>query len=187
MTKIILSLIILALITVQAADAVFEKSVADLLEWMKHQKAEFVDVELRQSRENLMRGVYAKRDIAKGEKLVFVPYDALIERDKVYRDTEIGKKLVEIKDEYLVGAKSLWYESVDLLAIMLLEQKSLGQDSHYFHFINNFPAVDDFPITYGDNERELLKGSPFLKRLDAVKANYIEDYNILVEAVPELS
>jgi len=37
-----------------------------------------------------MRGVYAKRDIKNGESIVFVPYDALIEKNKVFKDTEIG-------------------------------------------------------------------------------------------------
>jgi hypothetical protein len=133
-----------------------------------------------------MRGVYAKRDIKSGESIVFVPYDALIEKNKVFRDTEIGILVDSIKDK-LVGADALWYESVDMLAIMLLEQKSLKTDSHYFHFLNNFPAVDDFPLMYGEKERKLLFGSPFLTRLEKVEANYREDYNLLLGFVPELS
>ena len=39
----------------------------DLFTWMENNGAEFQDVELRESRENLMRGVYAKRDFKKGE------------------------------------------------------------------------------------------------------------------------
>jgi hypothetical protein len=50
-----------------AADPVFEKKITDLLTWMKDQGSEFADVEIRQSRENLMRGGYAKKDFKKGD------------------------------------------------------------------------------------------------------------------------
>lgn len=61
---------------------------------MENNGAEFQDVELRESRENLMRGVYAKKDFKKGDQLIFVPYNALMERNKVF-DTPIGEKMEE--------------------------------------------------------------------------------------------
>ena len=67
-----------------------------------------------------MRGVYAKKDFSKGDQLVFVPYDALIEKNKVYRDTPLGKKLFEANKEK-INEDYLWYPNVMLLALMILQ------------------------------------------------------------------
>ena len=48
-----------------------------------------------------MRGVYAKRDFKKGDQIVFVPYNALIEKNKLFTETPLGQKLEAIKDEKL--------------------------------------------------------------------------------------
>jgi hypothetical protein len=64
-----------------------------------------------------MRGVYAKRDFKKGEQLIFVPYDTLIERNMVF-DTPIGKKMKEFNLYYDQG--TLWFPSVTMLAMVYL-------------------------------------------------------------------
>ena len=84
---------------------------------MEENGAEFHDVELRESRENLMRGVYAKKDFQKGDQLIFVPYDALIERNMVFK-TPIGEKMYE-KDLYH-DQGTLWFPSVTMLAMQYL-------------------------------------------------------------------
>ena len=109
-----------------------------MLDWMKEQGSEFEDVEIRQSRENLMRGVYAKRDFKKGDQIVFVPYNALIEKNKVFTETPLGQKLEAIKDEKLSDGQ-VWYPSVMMLSLMLMQQFKLGEQSHYKYFLGNFP------------------------------------------------
>ena len=87
----------------------------------------------------------------------------------------------------IIGSNALWYEDVELLALMLLDEKSMGTHSHYFHYINNLPGVDDFPLFYGQKEKKLLEGSPILSKLEKVEANYGDDYNLLVSFVPNIS
>ena len=52
----------------------------ELFEWASKEGAEFDSIELRQSRAN-MRGVFATRDITKGEFLLFVPDHLLLTLD----------------------------------------------------------------------------------------------------------
>jgi hypothetical protein len=48
---------------------------------MRDQGAELDDVELRESRENLMRGIYAKKDIPQGDTVMFIPHGALLDKE----------------------------------------------------------------------------------------------------------
>ena len=66
-----------------------------------------------------MRGVYAKKDFQKNDQIVFVPYDALIEREKVFTDTPLGIKAKERKEDKLAEGK-LWYPNVMFLSLMIL-------------------------------------------------------------------
>lgn len=66
-----------------------------MLEWLEKEGAKFNDIEVRQSRKNLMRGVYAKRDISIGETIIFVPYNALFETYNIF-STPLGDKLKSI-------------------------------------------------------------------------------------------
>ena len=93
MTKFIALAILstLCLVRPQERDE-FKRFENDLFTWMENNGAEFQDVELRESRENLMRGVYAKKDFKKGDQLIFVPLNALTERNRVF-ETSIGKKM----------------------------------------------------------------------------------------------
>ena len=132
-----------------------------------------------------MRGVYAKKDFTKGDLIVFVPYHALIEREKVFTDTPLGKKVKEVKEEKL-GEGQLWYPNVMYLSLMILQQLKLGEESHYTYFLGNFPETDDFPLTYDNETLDLLVGSPLLKRIEKIRKNNREDYDMLVAAVPEI-
>ena len=46
------------------------------------------------------------------------------------------------------GVGSMWYSSVDLLALIILQEIDLGEESHYNYFMRNFPELDDFPLKY---------------------------------------
>jgi hypothetical protein len=62
-----------------------------------------------------------------------------------------------------------------------------GEDAKYYQFLKTWPLTDDFPGFYTEDERELLKGSPFLAKLEKIEDNYLEDYNFMVEKIPEIS
>jgi hypothetical protein len=65
-----------------------------------------------------MRGVFAKKDISKGSSLVFVPYDALIERDMMF-NTPLGEQMKE--HDLYNGHGTLWFPSVTMLAVFYLQ------------------------------------------------------------------
>ena len=46
--------------------------------WLLDGGAQMSNIELKESRDDLMRGVFAKEDIKKDETILFVPYDKLI-------------------------------------------------------------------------------------------------------------
>ena len=80
----------------------------------------------------------------------------------------------------------VWYPNVMYLSLMLMQEIKLGEESHYKHFLGNFPEVDDFPLTYENQTLQMLEGSPLLKRIAKVRRNNREDYDMLVAAVPEI-
>ena len=65
----------------------FDDKIGGMMEWMKSQGAYFADIEIRESRDNLMRGVFAKSDIKQGETLVFVPYHCIIDMQMIENST----------------------------------------------------------------------------------------------------
>lgn len=70
--------------------------------------------------------------------------------------------------------------------MIYLQEMEKGEDAKYYHVLNGWPQTDDFPMFYSEDEREMLKGSPFLDKLDKAEEKYIEDYELLVEKIPEI-
>ena len=120
---------------------------------MEENGALFHDVELRESRENLMRGVYAKKDFKKGDQLIFVPYSGLMERNQVI-ESPIGKMMFE-KDLW-EGKGTLWFPSVTMMAMMYLQEVEKGEESKFYLFLKNWPKTDDFPQLYTQEEMDML-------------------------------
>lgn len=72
------------------------------------------------------------------------------------------------------------------LTTYILQEKKKGEDSEYFPFIDILPKTfENFPIFFTPEEREWLKGSPFLdqviEKIDDIKA----DYDLICDKVPE--
>ena len=98
----------------------FDQKIGDMVEWMKEQGAYFSDIEIRESRDNLMRGVFAKSDIKRGDILVFVPYNALLDMNSI-QNTTLGEKM-----EASQPIADHEFAAADILALLLLQQKDLG-------------------------------------------------------------
>ena len=56
---------------------------------MQDNGAIFENIELRESRSNLMRGVYATKDLQKGDQIMFVPRKLVIFKEQ-NDDTKFG-------------------------------------------------------------------------------------------------
>ena len=73
-----------------------------------------------------------------------------------------------------------------MLAMQYLQEIEKGDKSHFYLFLKNWPDTDDFPQLYNEEERDLLKGSPILKKLDRIEEKFVEDYDFLVKHIPEI-
>lgn len=99
-------------------------------------------------------------------------------------------------EESPIGAKMMYHNLKSrllspkhgFLTTYILQEKRKGEDSEYFPFIDILPKTfENFPIFFTPEEREWLKGSPFLdqvlEKIDDIKA----DYDLICEKVPEYS
>ena len=55
-----------------------DQTFVELNKWLIEGGAEMSNIELLESRDNLMRGVFAKEDIKADETILFIPYDRLV-------------------------------------------------------------------------------------------------------------
>ena len=97
-------------------------------------------------------------------------------------------------EESPIGAKMMYHNLKSrllspkhgFLTTYILQEKKKGEDSEYFPFIDILPKTfENFPIFFTPEEREWLKGSPFLdqviEKIDDIKA----DYDLICDKVPE--
>jgi hypothetical protein len=60
------------------------------------------------------------------------------------------------------------------------------QNSKFFKYIDILPkGFTNFPIFYTDEEKALLKGSPFQQMISEKIRDISLDYNLICEEVPE--
>ncbi len=122
-------------------------------EWMKSKGAHFEKVDLKYFYK-AYRGLVAKVDIAKGDDIIFVPQEITITRKKA-SEAPIGRKLTE------KNANLTYPHNATISTFILSEMKKPKSD--WDLLIKAMPiSVDNFPLYYTKEERELLRGSPFL-------------------------
>ena len=89
----------------------------DFFEWMREEGAQFDGIELRKS-SDAMRGIYAKRDFAIGDQLVFVPEHLVLTYEKAVA-SDIGQIM---KTKKLVhGFYNLNYPTITTMAVSNME------------------------------------------------------------------
>jgi len=88
-------------------------------------------------------------------------------------------------EESPIGAKMMYHNlkarllspKHGFLTTYILQERLKGEESYYFPFIDILPkSFENFPIFFTPEEKELLKGSPFLdqveEKIDDIKADY---------------
>ena len=109
-------------------------------------------MELRKIAENF-RGVYALKDIKKGEEMLFVPDHLILSLEKS-KESRLGKQMTEKR--LVPGGYRLNSPTMSVMAISNLENEGKGKDStHYLHWQVQ-PGLDDFPIFFNEDERSWL-------------------------------
>lgn len=103
---------------------------------------------------------------------------------------------LEMAEESPIGAKMMYHNlkarllspKHGFLSTYILQERLKGEESYYFPFIDILPKTfENFPIFFTPEEKEWLKGSPFLdqveEKIDDIKA----DYDLICDKVPEYS
>jgi histone-lysine N-methyltransferase SETD3 len=145
---------------------------------MKDGGAKFDKLKLRYYSENY-RGVHASQDIKNGECLLKVPLSQIITLEMGFK-SPIGKLMYEkgLRNRLISPKHSF------LCAYILQEKKKAKQE--FVEFLDILPkSFEDYPIFFTEEEREFLKGSPFLSQIHEKIEDIKTDYNLICKEVPE--
>lgn len=129
----------------------FEK----LLKWLKEGGSQFDKLKIRYYTADY-RGVHAARDIKKGETILYVPKEQIITLEMAFA-SPVGKKM------YDKGLRQRLISPKHSFLCTFIMQERRKPDSEWNIYIDILPkCYNNFPIFFNDEEKEYLKGSPFL-------------------------
>lgn len=122
----------------------------------------------------IYRGVHAASRIKAGEEILFVPKDQIITLEMA-EESPIGNKMM-----YYNLKPKLLSPKHGFLSTYILQEKKKGEDSPFFPFIDILPKTfENFPIFFTPEEKEWLKGSPFLDQVEEKIEDIKTDYDLL--------
>ena len=115
------------------------------------------------------RGLIARKELTQGQEIVKVPSKLLLTRKTAQR--ELGSSIVpDSLNEYLA------------LALLLIRERSLGQQSFWASYIGILPTAEDVGQTWLWNEDDLalLEGSGILASTASLRAKIEREYAALL-------
>lgn len=101
---------------------------------------------------------------------------------------------LEMAEESPIGAKMMYHNLKSrllspkhgFLTTYILQEKKKGEDAIFFPFIDILPkSFENFPIFFTPEEKEWLKGSPFLDQVEEKIEDIKTDFDLICEKVPE--
>ena len=150
----------------------------NLVKWLIDGGAIFPKLQMRFYSQDY-RGVHSTSYMAKDECILFVPKSRIVTLEMA-KATPIGEEMVKANLN-LLSPKHCFLSSYML-------QEKLKPDSFWNPYLKILPEkYASFPIFYSDDEKEWLRGSPFLKLVNEKIDDIKEDYNTICNAVPEFS
>lgn len=148
----------------------------NLIKWLLDGGAKFPKLQMRYYSLDY-RGVHSTSFVPKDELILFVPKSHIITLEMA-KASPIGAKMVE------AGLDLLSPKHCFLTTYILQERRN--PDSFWWPYLNILPEqLRSFPIFYTPEEKEWLKGSPFLDQVNEKIDDIKEDYNTICNAVPE--
>lgn len=154
----------------------FEK----MLKWLKEGGSIYDKLKIRYYTADY-RGVHAARDIKKGETILYIPKEQIITLEMAFA-SPVGKKMFEKNlRQRLISPKHSF-----LCTYIMQERRK--PDSQWNIYIDILPkSYTNFPIFFTDEEKQWLKGSPFLDQVEEKIIDIKADYDLICKEVPEFS
>ena len=103
---------------------------------------------------------------------------------------------LEMAEESPIGSKMMYHNLKSrllspkhgFLTTYILQEKKKGEESKYFPFIDILPKTfENFPIFFTPEEKEWLRGSPFLDQVEEKIIDVKTDFDLICDKVPEYS
>ena len=152
-----------------------------LEQWLKDGGSQYDKLKIR-FYNPIYRGVHAAKKIQTGEEILLIPKHQIITLEMA-EESPIGSKMM-----YHNLKSRLLSPKHGFLTTYILQERKKGEDSPYFPFIDILPKTfENFPIFFTEEEREWLKGSPFLNQVLEKIEDIKTDYDLICEKVPEYS
>ena len=148
------------------------------LKWLKDGGAFFDNLKIVQYSENF-RGVHAKTNISPNEVILYVPNDLIITLEMA-KATIIGTKMM------LIWTK-LNSPKHSFLASYLLQELKKPDSKWKPYFDTLPPSTRNFPVSFTDEEMDLLQGSPFYKQAKKKQSELKDDYALILSVAPEFN
>jgi len=128
----------------------------------------------------IYRGVHAARNVKAGEKICLIPKKQIITLEMA-QESPIGQKM------FSHGFRqTLLSPKHSFLTTYILQEEEKGEDGYFFPFIDILPKTfENFPIFFNEEEKNELKGSPFLKQVEEKIDDIKTDYDAICDKVPE--
>jgi len=128
----------------------------------------------------IYRGVHAAKNIKAGEEILLIPKEQIVTLEMA-QESPLGKKMMDhnLRNMLLSPKHSF-------LTTYILQEEEKVKESKFFPFIDILPkSFENFPIFFSDEEKEYLKGSPFLKQVEEKIEDIKTDYDNICDKVPE--
>ena len=147
---------------------------------MQDKGSDFSKLKLRYYAENY-RGVHALNNIKNGEVVLFVPLPLIITLEMAFK-SPIGKLMYEKGlRQRLISPKH------SFLGTYLMQERRKDV-THFAQYLDILPkSLRDFPIFFTEEEKEFLKGSPFLNQINEKLEDIKIDYDLICREVPAFS
>ena len=150
----------------------------NLVTWLLEGGAIFPKLQMRFYSEDY-RGVHSTGFIHRDDLILFIPKSHIITLE-IAKSSPIGSKMVEANLDLLSPKHSY-------LSTFVLQEKQ-KPSSFWQPYLEILPQkFRNFPIFFTEEEKEWLKGSPFLDQVNEKIDDIRVDYNTICEAVPEYS
>ena len=144
---------------------------------MQQEGSDFSKLKLRYYSDNY-RGVHALNNIKSGETVLFVPLPLIITLEMAFK-SPIGRLMYEKGlCQRLISPKH------SFLGTYLMQERR-KENTNFAQYLDILPkSLRDFPIFFTEEEKEFLKGSPFLNQINEKLEDIKIDYDLICREVP---